>query len=261
MASLEFSKTMAVGEAERLWRLYGFSSPRDLSLEDLAFVRGVLVTEGDLDKMEARLIRQGKRGLIRVKADLPELGRKRFAIGHELGHWELHASISQLFACTDDDMVASYKKSVHEAEANYFASGLLMPGSLFSAQSTGAPFSVKTISELASYFSTSFTATAIRYVDLNSEACAVVASSANTIRWWHGSRDFEDRFWLDARTQLSPNTVAGSIFNGERCTTGPETVDIAEWSERGADEGSSTFIEDCLIMDRYGQVLSLLRLP
>ncbi len=260
MASLEFSRTMAIGEAERLWRLYGFTVPSDLSLEDLALARGVLVTEGSLDKMEARLIRQGKRGLIRVKADLPELGRKRFAISHELGHWELHANISQLFACTEDDMVASYKKSVHEAEANYFASGLLMPSNIFAAKGAGASLCVKDVSDLASYFATSFTATAIRYVDLSSEPCAVVASSANTIRWWRGSPEFEDRFWLDARGQLSPSTVAGSIFKGGRRPTGPEVVDIAEWSERGADEGDGTFMEDCLIMDRYGQVLSLLRL-
>lgn len=84
--------------------------------------------------------------------------------------------------------------------------------------------------------------------------------SANTIRWWRGSRDFENRFWLDARTLLSPKTVVGSIFYGGRRPTGPETVDIAEWSERGADENAGTFSEDCLIMDRYGQVLSLLRL-
>lgn len=261
MASLEFSKTMAVGEAERLWRLYGFTAPADLSLEDLALARGVLVTEGSLDKMEARLIRQGKRGLIRVKADLPEAGRKRFAISHELGHWELHANISQLFACTEDDMVASYKKSVHEAEANFFASGLLMPSTLFAAKSAGAVFCVTDISELASHFGTSFTATAIRFADLSSEACAVVASSANVIRWWRGSSDFEERFWLGARGQLSANTVAGSIFKGGRRPVGPETVDISEWSERGADEDAGTFIEDCLIMDRYGQVLSLLRLP
>ena len=261
MVSLEISKTIAIGEAECLWRLYGFTAPSDLSLDDLAFARGVLVTEGLLDKMEARLIRQGKHGLIRVKSDLPELGRKRFAISHELGHWELHANISQIFECTEDDMVKTYKKSVYEAEANYFASGLLMPSNLFAVKGGGAKFSVKDISDLASYFSTSFTATAIRYVDLSSESCAIVASSANTIRWWRGSSEFEDRFWLNARSHLSPNTVVGSIFKGEGRPTGPEVVDIGEWSERGADVGDGTFIEDCLIMDRYGQIISLLRLP
>jgi hypothetical protein len=136
-----------------------------------------------------------------------------------------------------------------------------MPSNLFAAKGAGAVLCVNDVSELASYFRTSFTATTIRFVDLSSEACAVVASSANTIRWWRGSSDFEERFWLDARGRLSANTVAGSIFKGGRRPDGPETVDISEWSERGADEGDGAFVEDCLIMDRYGQVISLLRLP
>lgn len=257
----KFSKTMAAGDAEYLWRLYGFNEPCDLILEDLAFDRGVLVTEGPLDHMEARLVRKGSRGLIRIKQNIPELGRKRFAIAHELGHWELHKSISQVFVCTVDDMVASYKASTEEGEANFFASGLLMPRWLFLQQSHNRVLSVKTISDLALYFGTSFTATAIRYVDLNSEPCAVVASSDCRIRWWRGSRDFEDRFWLEARARLSPYTVAGSVFMNGRRPTGPEPVDIAEWSERGKDDDAGTFIEDCLNMDNYGQVLSLLRLP
>lgn len=261
MRSREFSKTIATGEAEQLWDLYGFSKPDELVLEDLAFARHVLVTEGPLDRMEARLVCREGRGLIRVKHDIPELGRKRFAIAHELGHWELHKSIMQVFVCTSKDMIVAYKTSDTEVEANFFASGLLMPTRLFSQQSSDMVLSVKTISELASYFSTSFTSTAIRYVDLSSEACAVVVSSAGRIQWWRGSRDFENQFWLDARSQLSLRTAAGSILKGGQRPTGPEEVDISDWSERGADRDPGVFIEDCLVMDRYGQVLSLLRLP
>ena len=140
MLSREFIRTTATGEAERLWKVYGFSSPQDLVLEDLALARGVIVTEGRLDAMDARLIRQGDHGLIRVKQGMPETGKKRFAIAHELGHWELHKQISQLFACTSSDMVASYKASVPEAEANYFAAGLLMPEVLFAERSHRSGF-------------------------------------------------------------------------------------------------------------------------
>ena len=261
MTNLEFSRTMAVGAAESLWSLFGLSSPQDLVLEDLALARNVVVTEGPLDRMEARLIRHGKHGLIRVKIDIPEPGRKRFAIAHELGHWELHEGISQLFACTSDDMVAPYKASRTEAEANFFASGLLMPTSLFTELSRGTVLSMEVVSQLASQFGTSFTATAIRYVDLSSEACAVVASMPGSIRWCRGSPEFDSRFWIAARSRLSPKTVAGGIFNGESRPTDPQEVDIAAWSERGASEGREVLIEECLVMDRYGQALSLLRLP
>ena len=261
MGSLEFSRTMAVGEAERLWHLFRLSSPQDLVLEDVALARKVIVTEGPLDKMEARLIRQGKHGLIRVKADIPEPGRKRFAIAHELGHWELHETTSQLFACTSDDMVASYKVSVTEAEANFFASGLLMPTWLFTQQSKGTALSARVISQLASHFGTSFTATAIRYVDLNPEACAVVASMAGTIRWWRGSQDFESRFWITAGSRLSPRPLLAASSMEKVVPLEPQEVDIAAWSKRGANEEAGVFLENCLFMARYEQVLSLLRLP
>ena len=262
MPTPEFSRAMAIGDAERLWSLYGFYEPNDLVLEDLAWARGVLVTDGPLDRMEAWLVRKGSRGLIRVKQGIPEPGRRRFAVAHELGHWELHKAISQVFACTADDMIASYKASVAEGEANYFAAGLLMPGGLFSRRSDSRLLSVEVISGLAAYFGTSFTATAIRYVDLSAEPCAVVVSSEGRIRWWQGSQEFKQRFWLDARSKLPAGTVAGSVFAGGRRPTGSEKVEIAAWSEKGTDDDEEgIFVEECLFVECYNQIISLLRMP
>lgn len=260
MPTPEFSRAMADGDAEGLWRLYGLLEPRDLVLEDLALARGVVVTDGPLDRAEARLVRNASCGLIRVRQGIPEPGRRRFAIAHELGHWELHKAISQIFACTADDMVASYKLSAAEGEANFFAAGLLMPGELFSRRSDSSVLSLEAVSDLAGYFETSFTATAIRYVDTSSEPCAVVVSSDGRIRWWRGSREFERRFWLDARSKLSANTVAGNVFAGGRRPAGPEEVDICAWSDKGPDDDEEgLLVEECLFVDRYDQIISLLR--
>lgn len=78
----------------------------------------------------ARLVRQGKRGIIRTKSGIREDGRRRFAIAHELGHWFLHEKESQVFVCTAEQM-RDYKGSPVEVEANLFASELLMPTCLF----------------------------------------------------------------------------------------------------------------------------------
>lgn len=256
-----FRKTIARGVGERFWKLYGFSSPKDIVLEDLALARGVLVTEGPLDKMEARLVRLGNKGLIRVRQHLSGIGHKRFAIAHELGHWELHKEESQLFACTSDDMVASYKSSILEGEANMFAAGLLMPATHFLSQADNQVFSLQTVASLKEYFLTSLTATAIRYVELSDDYCAIVFSEAGRIRWWRGSERFERRFWVTPRAKLSSHTVAASLFSGgdhlDRC----EEVDIDAWSERGSDTGSGTFIEQSKYFQSYGHVLTLLRLP
>ena len=261
MLSRDYRMTIAQGEPERWWKLYGFSDPRDLILEDLALARGVLVTEGPLEEMEARLLRSGDKGLIRVKKDIPEPGRKRFAIAHELGHWELHKDISQLFACTRDDMIASYRRSDREGEANIFASSLLMPSSLFQKQSENTVLSLDAASKLAAYFLTSLTATAIRYVSLSQDYCAIVVSENGRIRWWHASNAFRQLFQLSAGTDLSSNTIAGSFFLKGQEPRGPEEVDIEAWTSKGSSSDLSTLVEESIYMRQYGKMLSLLRLP
>jgi len=259
--SYSYKKTIAQGEGRRLWHLYGFLEPQDLILEDLAFARGVLVTEGPLDNMEARLVKRGDTGLIRVKQDIYNVGQKRFAIAHELGHWELHKNESQFFACTSDDMAVSYKTSIQEGEANMFAAGLLMPDELFLSRSQNKEFSFKTISELTEYFITSLTATAIRYVELSNDYCAIVCSEAGKIRWWRGSNDFENRFWLSPRAKLSPSTIANNLFSKNCKSEEPQEVDIEAWSDKGACHDSNTFIEESKYFERRNQVITFLKLP
>src|SRR4051812_13642102 len=106
MPSPEVRRAFSIGDARRIWKRYGFREPRDLVLEDLAFALGVVVLEEPLESADARLIRGTKSGIIRVNSNIPWEGRKRFAIGHELGHWHLHANVSQLLACTSEDMRA-----------------------------------------------------------------------------------------------------------------------------------------------------------
>ena len=99
------NKVLAAAEAIGLWKLYGFTSPKELVLEDLAMARGILVMDGKLDSAAARLVRSGDTGIVRVSHSIREPGRRRFAIAHEIGHWELHQKQSQLLACTDEDML------------------------------------------------------------------------------------------------------------------------------------------------------------
>jgi len=261
MKSKGYNKATAEGEAEWLWRLYGLSKPDELVLEDIAFARGVVVTKGPLEKMEARLIRKGDKGLIRIRQDIPYVGQKRFAIAHELGHWELHKKDCQFFACTSDDMVASYKASKQEGEANIFAAGLLMPSGPFMEHANKKSFSFETIINLADYFITSLTATAIRYVDLSNDYYAIVCSEAGKVRWWRGSADFENKFWITPGTKLSANTIASSFFSNSHNDSGAGAVDIDAWCDKGSYSESDSFIEESRFFERYNQVITLLRLP
>jgi Zn-dependent peptidase ImmA (M78 family) len=246
-----------VARAMKLWARFGFAEPTDLVLEDLAFALGVVVIEGRLDSAEARLIRNRDKGLIRVREDISEAGRKRFAIGHEMGHWELHAGVSQVFSCTSEDMLAGYKGSAHEIEANLFAAELLMPQSLFRRRAGANDPSVPVLRDLATYFQTSLTATALRFVETADEKYAMVVVEDGRVRWWRASEAFGG-FWLDPKTVVQPDTVVGSVLNGEPLPTRAEKVDGEAWLGSKAASIAESLFEVAVPLTSYGQIISML---
>lgn len=243
--------------ARKLWVRFGFSNPAELILEDVAFTLGVVVIEGRLDSADARLIRNHKNGLIRVREDIPEAGRKRFAVAHEMGHWELHEGVSQVFSCTSDDMIAGYKASTHEIEANLFAAELLMPQHLFQERVGVNDPSVPLLRDLATYFQTSLTATALRLVEVTDEKYAMVVVEDGRVRWWRASEAF-DGFWLGPKMAVQEDTVAGSFFKGELPPVEAEEVDGEAWLGSKAARVAESLYEVAIPLGRYGQVISLL---
>lgn len=259
------NKAGAFAAAANLWDLYGLTRPADLVLEDLAYAMGVFVVEAPLDSAEARLVRRGKRGLIRVRQDIAEVGRKRFATAHELGHWVLHERISQVLACTSEDMVKQYKASEPEIEASYFASALLMPEKLFRPMIRGQLPAFDVIKQLALTFNTSITATAVRFVELSTEYCAVVISEGDRIRWGRASEGLEEAFRLEPGSPLPEMSAAAAAFAGADTNDGPREIDISTWV-RQDDAGdleleTDIICEDARLFAQYGQVLSLLWIP
>ena len=243
--------------AEQLWRVYGLSHPDKFCLEDVAMARGVYVRDGKLSSAEARLIRLGKKGIVRVSEGLHPPTRRRFAIAHELGHWEIHPEVSQVFLCTADDMIASYKRSPVEAEASYFASALLMPSKLFREEVRGERPTFDEIERLGIIFGASLTATAIRWMDLATDYCAVVACEGGKIKWWRGSERFEASLWINVGQQISKYSVASRMNNGET-NLSEDTVSIDTWADEREQLISDDLVEQAIHLKKYGRTLSLL---
>ncbi len=260
MTSTKPSEVLSRNQAKRLWRMYGFNSPQELVLEDLAFANGVVVLESNLDGAEARLIRNDSHGIIRVNNQITQPGRKRFAIAHELGHWFLHARLSQIVACTSDDMIAKYKASPPEIEANYVASELLMPSFIFQEKIQSEEPSLRLIEHLASEFGTTLTATAVRYVEQRDDYCAVVFSEDGKIRWWRVSDSFDRGTWIESGTPLANRTVASSLHRGDGASAHAQPVDLDAWISK-IDLDCQTIMEHSMMLGRTGQIMSLLWLP
>lgn len=144
------------------------------------FVGALMTNEAKTDGVI--LVRKGERST-----------RRRFTIGHELGHFLIRSHRGNRH-CTAADLREMRRDTEHrrqEAEANRFAAGLLMPRQWFE-RDMGRLGSVDVthIQQLSERYCTSFEATANRYLELTDEACAVVFSTDGAIRYARPSLDF-----------------------------------------------------------------------
>jgi Zn-dependent peptidase ImmA (M78 family) len=256
------NKILAAAEALGLWKLYGLKSPDQLILEDIAMAKGIVVMDGRLDSAAARLVRSGDTGIVRVSDRIRETGRRKFAIAHEIGHWELHRKQSHLLACTDEDMLARYGASPLEVEASVFAGSLLMPEHLFIERVNGRRPTPTVMNDLCNYFGTTLTATALRYVETSNDYYIFVLSEKNRIRWWRASDSFGDHeLWIESKTLLPRNSAAASFFRGEATPTTPQHLDLKAWVGDLPGLDSDTIVEQAFPLAAYGQVISVLWLP
>jgi Zn-dependent peptidase ImmA (M78 family) len=201
-------------------------NPSEIYVRDIAMSLGALVRERELQGCEARLVRKGKIGIISVNSVIPEEGRKRFAIAHEIGHFILHIG-TQLILCDEDDMHIWKESKTQEIEANKFAASLLMPQEIFIRFIKIGQPTLNVIRELAKEFRTTLTATALRYVGFSKEPCALVVSKDGFIKWYRKSDSFN--FHVKVGEKLSFDTFAFEYFDSVNLPAEPDSVPARAW--------------------------------
>lgn len=229
-------------------------NPSEIHVRDIAMELGAFVRERMLERSEARLVRKGSLAIITVNSGIPEEGRRRFAVAHELGHFKLHTN-SQLIFCSETDMYIWNENKPQEIEANEFASSLLMPKRIFVKYRKSEPPNMNTVMELAREFRTTLTATALRYVQLSIEPCAVVISKDSIIRWYKKSTDFD--FHVKVGEALSSHSYAFDFYKGINPPIKPDKVPADAWLAGNIDKEAEIF-EHSLPLPNYNVVLSLL---
>lgn len=243
--------------ADELIRAYSISAPSEIRLEDICMDRKVLVREGPLQGAEAYLIRKGKKGIIRVREDIPEVGRKRFAAAHELGHWEMHEGDDQFRFCTEDD-IGGYQGSPLEIEANAFASELLVPTRIASKIYRSATPSLEVVRDLASTFNVSLTAAAVKFVQLSKEDCIVVFSRDGIVRWWRKGKEFSSVPGLERHHPLHEESEACEVFKEGKESAKMVKVPSEAWFPWLRSRSELEIYEQSVQLGRYRTVLSLL---
>ena len=232
-------------------------NPNEIQIELIAELRGATVVEEFMPSSEGRLVRVGNRGKITVPLSEENNGRKRFSIAHELGHFELHADQEAIVLCSKADMSDwnGYKR--RETEANEFAAALLMPEEIFKPRTILKKPSIKLLKKLASDFRTSLTATAVRYVQLTNEPCALIFCVDGKISWsMKTGRDFP--YWLRGRGEnVDVESFAYDAFKGKGGNEDGNLVDPLAWidSSRYAE---INLYESTFFLSYYNATLTLL---
>lgn len=231
-------------------------------IELVAWARGALVLDDKLEGAEARLAAVSQRAIITVSSAVKDPRRRRFSIAHELGHWEMDRYTSELSVCTTDDLnnwIPQPSKPDREQQANEFAAALLTPEQFFAPLCQDQDPSFELISDLADRFNVSLMATAMRYVRFTSEPCAIVFSKDGLVKWFSGSKDFNDLgLFIEVRVKPDPSSLAASFFQGRSISPSQRNVSASVWLAPGHYRKNAKIREQALTMPNYNSVLTLL---
>jgi len=244
---------LGVQRARAVRKELGYKHPAELELEVLAHMRGALVRASPTTGSRASLLRVGARGIIGIASGLPD-GQRRWAIAHELGHFEAHANVSYLGLCTGDDLRSDYGSDGREPEANAFAAELLMPEDLVRSRCDVPEVRWEPIEKIATDFLVSLMAAARRFVALTDDRVAVVCCKDGKIAWSDANRSFGRRPVKGA--QLDQWSLAYDYFAKGNATRRRETVSASAWIPDVSD--SLELTEHVIPMTRLGLTLSLL---
>jgi Zn-dependent peptidase ImmA (M78 family) len=238
-------------KAADLIERFGICTPEDIRLRDIAYAIGSDVVEGRLDKAAASLTRIGNRSIIRVREE-DDVTRKRFSIAHELGHLVLNHFQSLIQFCNTQDMERWYISDL-ETEANFFASELMLPKTLVGKRCDVRHVNFSPIRKIAQDFRASLTATAIKFVRLCPESCAIICSKNKEIAWSYTSRSWWPR--ILSKRKLNSNSCAYEYFAGREIPDEPIEMEADVWIDS---RGIGGVVEHSIAAPNFGFVLSIL---
>lgn len=240
--------------AEPLLRSLGVTHPADIDLEAIAWSLGVKVRDAVLESCEARIIGYRDRAIITVqKGGDPR--RRRFSIGHELGHWVHHRGRSSV--CRSSEISNPKSASQVERQADRFAADLLMPRYLFlpSLEAHRQP-SFEAIDALARDYATSRLATALRCLDLAAWPVMLVCHAKAGRRWFKRSAGVPDHWF--PREDLDASSSAFAVLFDGADRSRPEVVGADRWFDRR--DAARFRLTEQSVKAHGGEILTLLTL-
>ena len=205
-----------------------------IPIEEIAHAVGIVDVKNMItEDVEGMLVADDAKrsGVILYKESSP-LGRQRFTIGHELGHFLLlHHGSEQ--SCTVKDIrfgSSSHKIQNLEFEANQFSQLLLMPDRLISSALNGSSINMELLKSISDDFEMSFEAIANKCSNLCRTPFALIYSKDGVVRYcWRDFKSFP--YWIPfkAKDLMPPSSQAISLSQSEETISDPIEVDATAW--------------------------------
>ena len=252
-------------QLSKLWIVSGQDFPVDVKLLALEVTKqrfadpvGVVKAHGvaGIDGMLSRRARGD--WCISYDADVVVPGRINFTLAHELGHYFCHRQRQADFQCGQGAMLDYYGEASRqmEKEANVFASYLLMPATDFRQQIDGQTVTLELLGEVADRYQTSFTATALKWLEITEEAAMLVVARDEFVCWSYPSKLARSRrAWLAPGTPVSESALDRLKSAANRAGNTWCRVPAGVWHP-------SMEAEECVIVsDQFELTIFLLRYP
>lgn len=188
-------------------------------------------------------------------------GRIRFTQAHELGHYLIHRLAQQEFHCSQADMVhwGPEMKSI-EAEADDFASNLLMPMKQFRACTSASDIDFDILSDVSNMFGVSLTAAALRWIRSTEQSAVLILSRDGFMDWAISSDKARSNGAFYKTKGRVVELPSGSIAADESITAcrNGEQISLNTWFEHAHRDAVAREMK--LVCENYGYTLTLLSL-
>lgn len=243
--------------AQKLRRRLGLQPHTQIPL--IAERLGLPIEEVEAKGFEGALVRPvgAAMGVIAIRNDIRERGRRNFTIAHEIGHFVLPSHETSHNVCLSNH-IESFSKETdrYEQEANEFAGELLIPSTFTSKKIATHSPGLAVIKEIAEDCDASLTASGWRFCELTPERCAMVISKRGRITWYKRSEDFG--FHIKVGDDVEAGTVAFDCCAEREVPSAPVPVAASLWLASGNLLAGAQIWEESVLLPYYETVFSLL---
>ncbi len=192
-------------------------------------------------------------------------GRQNFTLAHEFGHYLLHrAELAQGRECSGRDMGEwsngrqRTRDEIVEAEANTFASFLLMPLDDFRDQIRTRPIDIDNLTEMADRYAVSLTAAILKWLSITEKRAMIVVGKDGFMDWaWSSNALIRSGIYYAAQQEVIELPPASLAAQGAH----PETARNGVIHAPGVWRGTEAVHEMMVFSPSNEMTISLLLYP